>query len=255
MTTAEYKNKTITDLFNNRNYKHPKDPRKSGVAIKIEGMLKRSGMLRNALTYYKDDIVSKAFFELTKTYNDDDFFEKFYGKPNQLDATTITIASYIGVRNSAKPVGGVQNPKGCLRDELSFASSFKSGYNNVVEPTENNLNYDGTSSDGVSNPVLAETLADMYDKNEVFAYLIPKLNNEERLLLDDITAVLLEKEKKKAGRKKADLQSHINELKIKVADILLEYSSTYSIIKEWSIGEKDSKYKNANYKYLDDEAA
>jgi hypothetical protein len=255
MTTQEYKNKTITDLFINRNYKNDKDPRKSGVGVKIEGMLARSGMVRNALNYYKDDIIAKTFFELTKTYNDDAFFEKFYGKPNQLDATTILIAKNIGVRNSAKPVDGVKNPKGCLRDELSFASSYKSGYNNVLEPTENNLSYDGMSSDGVSNAVLAETVADMYDKNEVFTYLSNRLEVSERLLLDDITAVLLEKEKKKAGRKKAAVQYQIDTLKLKIAAILNEYSSGYYKPREWSIGEKNSKFKNANYKYLDEEAA
>lgn len=247
MTKQQFKNETITNLFKNKDYKHS-DPKKCGVAVKIEGMLFRSGMTRVTLNIYKDDIVSEAFLQLHKTYDDDKFYEKFYGKPNQLDATLILTAGNVGIRNGAKPVDGLKNPKACLRDEIGFASSYKSSFNNVIEPTEKNTEYEGMNGDGVSNEVLADTLPDMFDKNELYEFVKSKLTESENDVLESLAS-----HKKRPGRKGVDLQSQIDAVKLKMKDLLNDEFPNYYVQKAWSIGEQMSKYKNANYKYIDDE--
>jgi len=241
MTAQEYKNKTITDLFNNR---YNRSKQNTGIGVKIEGMLYRSGLMREAREYLEDDVISETFLQLAKTYDDETFYSKFFDNPNQLNATTILIAGNIGVRNSSKPIDGVRRPKGCLRDEMFFASSYKSG--------RYSLNYDSSvkDSNGDNDSPGAETLSeklvdlppDILDKNELFELFREHLTVEEADLLDQIT-----NHKMPSGRKKADLQRQVDVIKGKIRELITR--------KEWSVGEKASKYKNANYKYLDEEAA
>jgi len=247
MTREQYKNETISKLFKDKDYKHS-DPKRCGVAVKIEGMLYRSGMTRQTLNIYKDDIVSEAFLQLVKTYDDDKFYDKFYDKPNQLHATLILIAGNVGIRNGAKPVDDKKNPKACLRDEIGFASSFRSSFNNVLEPTENNVEYEGMGSDGVSNTVLADTVADVFDKNELYSFVKSRLTDDENDTLEGLIA-----QKRRPGRRGVDLQSQIDAVKLKMKDLLNDEFPNYYVQKAWTIGEQMSKYKNANYKYIDDE--
>jgi hypothetical protein len=237
MTNKEFKDKTISDLFKSRTFR-----------LKIEAMLFRAGLGRKEREFIEADIISETFLELSKM-DADRFYDKFYNNWNHLEATTLVIAKRTGLLNSSNKNSNLPpRPNKCVKDNLSFASSYKSGHNNVIEPTENNADYNGMGSDGVSNPVLAESLSDVNDKNQVFEYLKSRLTTEEVVILDMLTD-----HKLRPGKKKAVLQVQIDEVKSKVKELLNDYSKNYYKQKAWKIGEEMSMYKNAKYKYVDEQ--
>jgi len=127
---------------------------------------------------------------------------------------------------------------------MFFASSYKSGrYSLNYDTSDKDSHGDNDSPGGESlSDKLIDLDPDILDKNELFELFKQHFTDEEVALLDQIT-----NHKMPSGRKKADVQNQIDVLKGKIRKLITR--------KEWNVGEKQSKYKNANYRYLDDEAA
>lgn len=249
MSSKEFKDKTLTDLFNNlyvRKKRLKGEKIQYSLGEKLEGMLFR-GVGQHARRYLESDIVSETFLELSKM-NPDKFYDYFFDNPNYLEATFLTISRRVGILNTTnKNTNLPPRPNGCLKDLIEFGSSLKSTYNNVIEPFERNADYEGMGSEGVSSSVLPELLPEDNDKNEVFEYLKSEMTEEEFKIIDMLT-----NQTSKPGRKPVDLQHKIDAVKAKMKAKLEDRFPNYYTQRAWSIGLEMSKYKNEKYKYVDE---